>query len=76
MRKWMPLSSSAADDWSVVTQIVVPSPYRTVNLNLAHDNPLAGHFGVKKTYDQILRHFFWPGLKRDVARYCKSCHTC
>lgn len=64
MRKWTPLSSSAADDWSVVTQIVVPSPYRTAILNLAHDNPLAGHLGVKKTYNRILRHFFWPGLKK------------
>lgn len=76
MRKWMPLSISAADDWSVVMQIVIPSPYRAEILNMAHDNPLAGHLGVRKTYDRILRHFFWPGLKRDVSRYCRSCHMC
>lgn len=76
MRKWSPLTSSAADDWSVVTQIVVPVPYRMTILNLAHDNPLAGHLGVTKTFDRILRHFFWPGLKKDVASYCKSCHIC
>lgn len=30
----------------------------------------------KKTYDQILRHFFWLCLKRNVVRYVKSCHIC
>lgn len=70
-RKWMPLSASADDDRSVVTQIVVLSPYRSEILNLPHDNPLAGHRGLRKTYDCILQHFFWPSLKRDVARYCK-----
>lgn len=76
MRKWTPLTSSVADDWSFVTQIVVPVPYRTTILNLAHDNPFAGHLGVKKMCDRVLRHFFWLGLKKDVARYCKFCHTC
>lgn len=45
-------------------------------LNLAHDNRLAGHLRIWKTYNRILQHFFWPGLKGDVTRYCKSCHVC
>ena len=76
MHKWTLLSASAIDDWSVVTQIVIPRPYRGKILNLAHDNPLAGHLGIQKTYNHILQHFFWPGLKGDVTRYCKSCHVC
>lgn len=76
MRKWTPLNVSPVEEWSVVTQIVVPMPYRVEILKLAHDNPLAGHLGIKKTYNRILRHFFWPGLKGDVARFCKSCHWC
>lgn len=24
----------------------------------------------------MIRHFFWPGLKKDVASYCRSCHVC
>ena len=24
----------------------------------------------------ILRHLYWPGLKRDVAAFCRTCHTC
>lgn len=45
-------------------------------LNLAHDSSFAGHLGVNKIYNRILRHFFWPGLKSDVENYCRSCHVC
>ncbi len=45
-------------------------------LCLAHDHQLAGHLGVTKTYNRILSHFFWPGLKKYVAHYCRTCHTC
>lgn len=45
-------------------------------LSLAHDHELSGHLGITKTYNRILRHFFWPGLKSDVAAFCRSCHTC
>lgn len=24
----------------------------------------------------MVRRFFWPGLKREVSRYIKGCHTC
>lgn len=54
----------------------MPRPYRAEILSLAHKTPLSGHLGVRKTHDRILRHFFWPGLKRDVAQFCKTCHTC
>ncbi|KAG5831832.1 hypothetical protein ANANG_G00283560, partial [Anguilla anguilla] len=27
-------------------------------------------------HDRIRRHFFWPGLKRDVVKFCKTCHVC
>ena len=62
MRKWAP----SADDsgCNTVYQIVVPAGYRAQILSLAHDNVLSGHLGVAKTYYRILRHFFWPGLKR------------
>ncbi|XP_054860848.1 uncharacterized protein LOC129347475 [Amphiprion ocellaris] len=72
MRKWSPDS----DELHVVNQVVVPKEYRPQVLSIAHDSWLAGHLGVKKTYQGVLRNFFWPGLKTDVAKYCRSCHTC
>ena len=35
-----------------------------------------GHLGMNKTYHKIINHFYWPGLKSDVSKYCKTCHTC
>ena len=72
MRLWRPCLN---EEWGTVYQIVIPTEYRTEIISVAHDG-LAGHMGVTKTYNQILQYFFWPGLKRGVARYCKSCHVC
>ncbi len=57
------------------TQIVVPITVRDSVLHLAHQG-LAGHTGVRKTYDRVLRQFYWPKVKRDVAKHIRSCHTC
>ena len=72
----MPPSVPADHEWSVVHQVVVPKLYRTDILQIAHATPLSGHLGVNKTYNKILCHFFWPGLKKSVVEFCKSCHTC
>ena len=76
MRKWRPPDVSAEDEWTVNHQIVVPRVYRPKILNLAHETPMSGHLGVNKTYQKILNHFYWPGLKSDVSQFCKSWHTC
>ena len=76
MRKWRPPDVSAADEWTINHQIVVPRVYRPEILNLARETPMSGHLGVNKTYHKILNHFYWPGLKSDVSQHCKSCHTC
>lgn len=52
--------------WSRLNSVLV--------LKVAHDE--SGHFGVKKTYLNILKHFFWPRVKKDVAAYIKICHVC
>ena len=40
---------------------------------IAHDIPLGGHLGNKKTRERLLRNFFWPGIFIDVAKYCRTC---
>lgn len=45
-------------------------------LKLAHEHSWSGHLGVTKTHDRILQHFFWPGLKVDVAKFFKTCSVC
>lgn len=74
MRKWTP--HKTGEDWDTVWQVVVPSPLRQQVLSLAHNPAWSGHLGITKTYNRVLRHFFWPGLKSDIVQYCKTCHVC
>ena len=75
MRRWTSDATEDAD-WSATCQVVVPTAFRPHMLNLAHDHPWSGHMGVTKTYDRVLKHFFWPGLKADVVDHCHTCHVC
>ena len=76
MRKWRPFDVPADDEWAVYHQIVVPKSYRHEILSIAHGSPMSGHLGINKTYHKIIHHFYWPGLKSDASKYCKTCHTC
>ena len=76
MRKWRPSTASPEDEWQVSHQIVVPKCYRGEVLHIAHESPLAGHLGINKTCHRVLSHFYWPGLRKDVIKLCKTCHVC
>ncbi|KAF7810704.1 Transposon Ty3-I Gag-Pol polyprotein [Senna tora] len=41
-----------------------------------HAGGLAGHFGRDKTIALIEDRFYWPSLKRNVARVLSQCRTC
>jgi len=59
-----------------ISQIVVPRQLHDKLLRVSHDIPTAGHLGVRKTYDRLARHFFWVGMHKAVALYCKTCNVC
>ena len=76
MRKFRPPQMPPDEDWPEQHQIVVPTSYRPDVLRIAHETPLSGHLSVSKTYQEILKNFYWPTIKRDVVRFCRSCHMC
>ena len=41
-----------------------------------HAGGLAGHFGRDKTIEEVECQFYWPGLKRGVAKIVGQCRTC
>ena len=45
-------------------------------LEECHDNPLAGHFGSKRTLEKLQRRYTWKGMRKDVADYCRDCLAC
>ena len=55
---------------------IIPSAMKSIVLNLAHDNSLAGHFGREKTYERIARNFYWPGMRRDIEEHVRGCYAC
>ena len=75
MRSFHPPDKADTDIWSNVHQVVIPSSIRRSVIELSHDG-LAGHLGQQNTYKKILAHFYWPGIKKDVANYVKTCVTC
>ena len=76
MRKWRPTQRPADEEWSIVHQIVIPPCYRDEILRIAHEIPVAGHLGIRKTQARVMAHFYWPKLHQDVVEFCKTCHTC
>ena len=58
------------------SQLVVPTPLRHEILVGGHDDPLAGHLGVNKTYDKLRGKYYWPKMFADVQYWCLSCTHC
>ena len=74
-RRWRP-QASGPDDVRSSDQLVLPHRCRQLVLRLAHDVPMAGHLGVTKMKDRILLRYYWPGIFKEVADYCRSCEVC
>jgi transposase InsO family protein len=45
-------------------------------LELCHDSPFGGHFGVIKTLHLLRRSFWWPTMTTDVEAHIRSCIIC
>ena len=41
-----------------------------------HDTPVAGHKGVKATYNRLRKHYVWNGMKEQIQTYVKHCQKC
>ena len=76
MRKGSPSEYDNGEKGEKVYQIVVPTVHRRDVLEIAHNLSMSGHLGIRKTYNRILQHLYWPCLKHDVAKWCRECHTC
>ena len=73
-RLWTP--PGRCHDSTEVEQLVLPMQCRKTVLHTAHDIPLSGHLGKKKTTTRLLQRFYWPTIHRDVAEYCRTCSVC
>lgn len=60
------------DPW----KLVLPKDLRPQALLENHDQPTAGHQGVLKTYKRMQQRYYWPKMRKDVAKYVSRCQVC
>ena len=49
---------------------------RLVILREYHASALGGHMGEKNLLASVRRRFYWPGLAKDIKRFCHECPVC
>ena len=54
------------------TRLVIPASLRTRILDLAHE----GHPGMVSMKSRLRAKVWWPGMDRQVERYCRECYGC
>jgi len=52
------------------------SELRKELLQESHNSTPSTHLGSTKMYRDLKTHYWWPGMKRDVAEYVARCLTC
>jgi hypothetical protein len=72
-RHWQPLVEG---EGLAIEQLVLPVLVRRTVMTVAHEIPLAGHMGKKRTVQRVLQRFYWPSVYRDVAEWCRCCAIC
>ena len=72
-RRWTP--PGRGEEYEI-EKLVLPKACRRKVLELGHEIPLAGHLGMEKTRQRILRRFYWPTIFKDVEEYCRCCDRC
>ena len=61
----------------VSLQLVIPSSLTHSVISLAHESlRVLNHRGRKETISKVLDEFYWPGVCREVAQFCRSCVIC
>ena len=56
--------------------LFVPKAIQKDLISRHHNDPLAGHFGIKKTYKLLAQKYYWATLRHNVKAYVKGCDVC
>jgi hypothetical protein len=57
-------------------QLIVPENLRHEFVRKSHGGLTGGHFGIRRTQDQVCRRGFWVDWRNYVDRFCKRCPIC
>ena len=59
-----------------ITVLVVPDSMQQEFLHQCHDDPAAGHQGVKKTLERLQGKGYWVNMNQHVESHCCECTKC
>ena len=64
--------------WRYGTRLCVPNDgdLRRELLEKAHCSKFAIHPGKTKMYRDLKQNYWWPSMKRDIARFVAQCLVC
>ena len=54
-------------------RLVLPQSYRRPIFDFTHN---LAHISHNRTLEQISEKYVWPGMRRDISNWCKTCLTC
>lgn len=55
---------------------IIPRVLLPTILTKAHDESMAGHFGIKRTLEKVKQFGWWPHMDEDVKIWVKYCEGC
>ena len=56
---------------------VIPPTTDQQNLFLeVHQGVFSGHFREAKIHSQLSQQYWWPGMRKHIADWCRACLTC
>ena len=70
------MHTKLADQGEENARIVVPLIRRSEIMNAGHRGLIGGNFSHNRMAAHIKNSFTWPGLDKDVRRYCAACSEC
>jgi hypothetical protein len=56
--------------------VYVPSQMRRPLVQEQHSLPAHGHQGVTRTFERITRHYYFPGMRKQVETVVRECDIC
>ena len=60
----------------VTLQFIVPSSLKASILQGLHDDRVAGHMGITRTFKRVQERYYWCGYHKDVEDWCRKCTVC
>ncbi len=57
-------------------RVIPPTAHREQLFREAHESKFGAHLRDAKIHGELNRHYWWPGMRGDIIRWCKGCITC